>query len=61
MVSGCDDRRPGEVLRASNEGIEVAAGNGIVRLKRVQLSGRKAVSAAEFARAHPVQGVVLGA
>lgn len=55
------DRRPGEVLRASNEGIEVAAGEGIVRVKRVQLSGRKAVSAAEFARAHAVQGVVFGA
>ncbi len=54
-------RHPGEVLRTSNEGIDVAAGAGIVRLKRVQLSGRKAVSAAEFARAHAVQGVVFGA
>lgn len=55
------ERTPGEVVRAGPEGIEVAAGEGVVRLKRVQLSGRKAVTAAEFARAHAVQGVVLGA
>jgi methionyl-tRNA formyltransferase len=51
----------GEVLRSSTDGIDVATGEGIVRLKRVQLAGRKAMSAAEFARAHALQGVVLGA
>lgn len=55
------DRPPGEVMHTSADGIDVAAGEGIVRLKRVQLAGRKAVSAAEFARAHSLQGVVLGA
>jgi methionyl-tRNA formyltransferase len=55
------DRPPGEVMHTSADGIDVAAGEGIVRLKRVQLAGRKAVSAAEFARAHALQGVVLGA
>jgi methionyl-tRNA formyltransferase len=48
-------------LRSSTDGIDVATGEGIVRLKRVQLAGRKAMSAAEFARAHALQGVVLGA
>lgn len=51
---------PGTVLRIRAEGIDVAAGQGVLTLKQVQLAGRKPVSAAEFARAHAVQGAVLG-
>ncbi|HEX7012321.1 MAG TPA: methionyl-tRNA formyltransferase [Steroidobacteraceae bacterium] len=51
---------PGVVLRASSQGIDVATGEGVLRLTRVQLAGRKAMSASEFLNAHPMEGAVLG-
>ena len=51
---------PGNVLATSAEGIDVGTGEGVLRLTRVQLAGRKAVSAAEFLRAHRLDGAVLG-
>ena len=51
---------PGNVLATSAEGIDVGTGDGVLRLTRVQLAGRKAVSAAEFLRAHRLDGAVLG-
>ena len=53
-------KTPGTVLRVSPQGVEVAAGEGVLILKQVQLAGRKLVSAAEFARAHALQDAVLG-
>lgn len=53
--------QPGTVIRCTSEGIDVAAGAGVLRLKRVQLAGRNAVSAAEFLKAHRLEGAVLGA
>lgn len=55
------DRAPGTVLRADDAGIRVATGSGVLNLLRVQLAGRKVVTAAEFARAHPLVGMLLGA
>ena len=51
---------PGEVVEAANGRIVVATGNGALALERVQLAGRRAVSAAEFLNAHPLAGVRLG-
>jgi methionyl-tRNA formyltransferase len=51
---------PGAVLRASSQGIDVATGEGVLRLTRVQLAGRKAVPASEFLNAHSMEGTVLG-
>lgn len=51
---------PGTVVGCSDAGIDVAAGEGVVTLKRVQLAGRKAVSAAEFLRAQRLTGAVFG-
>jgi methionyl-tRNA formyltransferase len=53
-------RSPGKVLATGAEGIDVGTGEGVLRLTRVQLAGRKAVSAAEFLRAHRLDGAVLG-
>jgi methionyl-tRNA formyltransferase len=50
---------PGEVLATSAAGIDVSTGNGVLRLTRVQVAGRKALSAAEFLRAHRLDGAVL--
>jgi methionyl-tRNA formyltransferase len=51
---------PGEVVVAAGGRIVVAAGTGALALERVQLAGRRAVSAAEFLNAHPLAGVRLG-
>jgi methionyl-tRNA formyltransferase len=52
--------RPGTVLATSAEGIDVCTGDGALRLSRVQIAGRKAMSAAEFLNAHRLDGAVLG-
>ena len=51
---------PGTVLRADTKGIEVATGEGVLNLQRVQAAGRKAMSAADFVNAHRIVGAVLG-
>jgi len=52
-------RPPGTVC-ADARGVRVATGEGWLRLERVQLAGRKPVSAAELQRAHALDGAVLG-
>jgi len=58
------DRRraatPGTVLSADAAGIAVAAGEGTLVLDRVQLPGKRPVTAAELARTRPLAGLVLG-
>ena len=51
---------PGEVVVATGGRIVVATGDGALSLERMQLAGRRAVSAAEFLNAHPLAGVRLG-
>ena len=52
---------PGRVLRCTNEGIDVSTGAGVLTLKRVQLAGRSAMTAAQFLNAHRIDNAVLGA
>lgn len=52
--------RPGMVLTTGAEGIDVCTGHGALRLTRIQIAGRKAMSAAEFLNAHRLDGAVLG-
>lgn len=47
---------PGTVIAASPDGITVACGQGVLTIGRLQLAGRKSVSAAEFVRAHRLAG-----
>jgi methionyl-tRNA formyltransferase len=51
---------PGTVLATSAAGIDVTTGNGVLRLTRVQAAGRKVMSAADFLKAHRLDGAVLG-
>lgn len=53
---------PGAVLAAGRAGIDVATGEGVLRLLRVQRAGGKPLSAADFLNAQPLAaGTVLGA
>jgi methionyl-tRNA formyltransferase len=59
-VDSTMSRAPGEVLATGAAGIDVSTGKGVLRLTRVQSAGRKAMSAAEFLKAHRLDGAVLG-
>jgi methionyl-tRNA formyltransferase len=60
LIEASSASHPGKVLATSAAGIDVATGSGVLRLTRVQAAGRKAMSAAEFLKAHPLDGAVLG-
>ncbi len=51
---------PGRVLAATADGIDVATGDGVLRLTRVQLAGGRAMDAAAFVNAHHLAGLALG-
>lgn len=51
---------PGAVLADTGPVIEVATGEGRLRLLRLQLPGRRPVVAREFLNARPLAGAVLG-
>ncbi len=47
---------PGTVLAAADAGIDVACGNGALRILRLQLAGRKPLIAREFIKAQQLAG-----
>ena len=50
---------PGRVLACTRQGIDVATGDGVLRLLSLQLPGKRALSAAEFLNARDLTGVQL--
>jgi len=50
---------PGTVLDAGRQGVDVACGDGVLRLVEVQREGRRRVSGGEFAAQLPLAGRVL--
>jgi len=50
----------GTLIGLEDDGLRVQTGEGVLALTRLQLAGRKPVSAREFANAHAVDDVVLG-
>ena len=51
---------PGTVMAAGREGINVATGDGLLRITRLQMPGKRAMNAADFINANQIEGVLLG-
>ena len=61
-LTGDTGLAPGTVISSGREGIKVACGAGQLLIRKVQLPGARAVSAADFINAHPhLEGIRLGA
>ncbi|MCP4000769.1 MAG: methionyl-tRNA formyltransferase [Gammaproteobacteria bacterium] len=54
------DVSPGALLQLEEQGLYVQAGEGVLSLSRLQLAGRKPVTAREFANAQTIDNIVLG-
>ena len=51
---------PGQVLKADDSGLYVAAGDGVIGIRELQRPGRKRLAVADFLRGRPVEtGLVL--
>jgi methionyl-tRNA formyltransferase len=48
------------VIGSGAHGLDVATGDGVLRVMRLQLPGKRPVAAADFANAYTVDGAVLG-
>jgi methionyl-tRNA formyltransferase len=51
---------PGTVMNAGRQGIDVATGDGLLRITELQLPGKRAMGPQDFINANPIQGTVLG-
>jgi methionyl-tRNA formyltransferase len=61
MMPGGGDAAPGEVLRADEHGLLVAARGGAILLTDIQLEGKRRMSVGEFLRGHPIAAdTILG-
>lgn len=50
---------PGRVIAADRDGIDVGTGAGLLRITRLQMPGKRPMSAADFLNAHDLEGAVL--
>jgi methionyl-tRNA formyltransferase len=48
---------PGSVLQAGREGIDIACGDGALRIRVLQRDGGKAITAADYLNARPLSGM----
>jgi len=60
VLSGESNQIPGKVITESKQGIDVACGNGVLRITKLQLPGGKPMIVREFINAHHLIDVPLG-
>jgi methionyl-tRNA formyltransferase len=51
MIESADGASPGEVLAAGRDGIDIACGDGALRIRSLQREGGKAITAADYLNA----------
>jgi methionyl-tRNA formyltransferase len=51
---------PGTVLAATDDGVDVACGGGVLRILRLQLAGRKALAPGDFIKGQRLDGARFG-
>jgi len=51
---------PGKILGCKKQGIDVATGDGVLRLMKIQMPGKKPMDVAAFVNANDITGMQLG-
>jgi len=57
---GISGGTPGKVIRCDKQGIDVATGDGLLRLLEIQMPGKKPMDVQSFVNANDISGMILG-
>jgi methionyl-tRNA formyltransferase len=60
MREGSASAPPGSVIGAGREGIDVSTADGVLRITRLQMPGKRPVTAQEFLNARDMTGARFG-
>jgi methionyl-tRNA formyltransferase len=59
-IEGATSEPPGKVISCEKQGIDVATGDGILRLLEIQMPGKKPMDTGAFVNANDISGMLLG-